>query len=162
MKRFQNLTFLLLLLFSCTGMAEDSRVQQPEGFQQIEFVSAAKSVTPGETFQVGLIFTLAPEYHTYWRGPGVVGVAPIFEWDLPEGFQVGKTYSAVPTPPPIDLKIAFVVVFSYFSMAYSAQFEPNTAGPGHPHSRASALSVVVSHEIQATCPEQSQHYWLIF
>ncbi len=82
-------------------MAEDSRVLHPEGFQQIELVSAADSVTPGETFQVGLIFTLAPEYHTYWRGPGVVGVAPIFEWDLPEGFKVGKTYW--PAPEVVDM-----------------------------------------------------------
>ncbi|MDF1741088.1 MAG: protein-disulfide reductase DsbD family protein [Verrucomicrobiales bacterium] len=101
MKRIQNLVLFLTVLAFCKGTAEDSAVLKPEGFKRIELVSAVKSVTPGKAFRVGLLFTLAPEYHTYWRGPGVVGVAPSFEWDLPEGFEVGKTYW--PAPEVVDM-----------------------------------------------------------
>ncbi|MEC5127773.1 protein-disulfide reductase DsbD domain-containing protein [Verrucomicrobiales bacterium BCK34] len=101
MKLIQSPVLFLTLLFFCKGMAEDSAILKPEGFKSIELVSAVKSVTPGKTFQVGLLFTLAPEYHTYWRGPGVVGVAPSFEWDLPEGFEIGKTYW--PAPEIVDM-----------------------------------------------------------
>lgn len=82
-------------------MAQDTRVLQPDGFEQIELVSEAGAVTPGKTLQVGLLFTLSPEHHTYWRGPGVVGVAPTFKWDLPAGFQVGRAYW--PAPEVVDM-----------------------------------------------------------
>lgn len=101
MKLSQKRLFLISVLCTCAGTAEDTRTLQPDGFQQIELVSAVKAVAPGEPFHVGLIFTLSPDYHTYWRGPGVVGVAPSFEWDLPEGFRAGSPYW--PAPEVVDM-----------------------------------------------------------
>ncbi len=101
MKCFRILLLLLSLSFVNTGKAEDNPAQQPEGLQKIELVSPAEAITPDQSFYVGLLFTLSPEYHTYWRGPGVVGVAPSFEWNLPQGFHASTPYW--PAPEVVDM-----------------------------------------------------------
>lgn len=100
-KRFRNIALTLLLHFSWLGMAEDTRVAIPEGFDRIELLSETTTITPGVPFRLGMYFQLLPDYHTYWRGPGIVGVAPSFEWNLPEGFQLGRTFW--PAPEVVDM-----------------------------------------------------------
>ncbi len=55
----------------------------------VELVSEYTSAAPGETVALGLVITHLPTFHTYWRQPGIVGLAPMLEWTLPEGCAAG-------------------------------------------------------------------------
>jgi len=79
--------FLLIggLLLSAAGAAP----LQKEGVS-VELVSERAGVRPGEELCVGLVFKHAPGFHTYWRQPGIVGLAPSLKWDLPPGLKAGE------------------------------------------------------------------------
>jgi len=52
-------------------------------------VADVKSVQPGKTFTAGLVLTMSPRWHTYWKNPGESGLATTITWTLPEGWTVG-------------------------------------------------------------------------
>lgn len=56
----------------------------------VELVSEHDAVVPGTTLWLGLSISHLPTFHTYWRQPGLVGLAPMLEWILPEGFTAGE------------------------------------------------------------------------
>ena len=41
------------------------------------------AVQPGQAITVGLFIQHVPEYHTYWKAPGIVGVPTTINWKLP-------------------------------------------------------------------------------
>lgn len=50
-----------------------------------------KAIEPGLPFRVGVLFTMEPEWHIYWRSPGgEVGLPTTINWTLPEGFKAGE------------------------------------------------------------------------
>ena len=74
---------------------------QGPGIQSMKLVSDINAIVPGETFTIGLLIVPEPEHHTYWKGPGIVGVATSIEWDLPEGFEAGPILW--PAPEKVDM-----------------------------------------------------------
>lgn len=68
----------------------------------IELVSETQSIKPGETFTVALRLRHAPEHHSYWRFPGVVGVPTSMEWDVPAGFEAAAIQW--PVPEVVDMR----------------------------------------------------------
>jgi len=56
---------------------------------KVELVSEVTSIQPGKPFTVGLHLEHKKDYHTYWKFPGIVGVATGVEWKLPEGWKAG-------------------------------------------------------------------------
>ncbi len=50
-------------------------------------ISEAQSITPGQTFWVGLELTIRDGWHTYWRNPGDSGRATQLNWVLPDNFS---------------------------------------------------------------------------
>lgn len=48
------------------------------------------TVTPGQTFHVGLRLEITDGWHTYWRNPGDSGEPTRIEWILPDGFEAGE------------------------------------------------------------------------
>ena len=56
---------------------------------EAELVSDAQVIAPGRTFQVGVLFRMAPGWHIYWKNPGDAGLATDIEFRLPKGFAVG-------------------------------------------------------------------------
>lgn len=76
---------------------------------EMQLISEVKRVRAGQPFTVGLWIRHAPGWHTYWRNPGVVGVATSFEWDLPEGFAAGP----VQWPAPQRTKMATLTAYGY-------------------------------------------------
>lgn len=96
------------------GMARDLPALESEalsrpGIQRVQLVTDIAAIEPGKPFTVGLRLDPLPEHHTYWRGPGIVGVATRLDWSLPEGFQVGKTT----WPPPQFVLMAGIVAHGY-------------------------------------------------
>lgn len=55
-----------------------------------ELISEAAAVAPGQTVVVGLHLQHPAGTHTYWKYPGIVGLATRIEWSLPEGVKAGE------------------------------------------------------------------------
>lgn len=68
----------------------------------VKLVSEAKAIAPGETFMVGLHLQPPQGFHTYWKHPGIVGLATSVEWSLPPGFTAGE----IRWPAPETVKMA--------------------------------------------------------
>jgi DsbC/DsbD-like thiol-disulfide interchange protein len=68
----------------------------------VELVSEVEAVKAGETFTLGLHLKPPAGFHTYWKHPGIVGVATSVEWSLPAGFSAGE----IQWPAPQTVKMA--------------------------------------------------------
>ena len=55
----------------------------------IRLISATQSITQGSEFWLGFHLRHPAGAHTYWKHPGIVGLATQVEWDLPAGFSAG-------------------------------------------------------------------------
>jgi thiol:disulfide interchange protein DsbD len=67
------------------------------------------SVKPGETFRLGLHLTQDPQWHTYWKAPGDIGLPTDITWKLPDG----ATATAYQYPVPQRFELAEIVSFGY-------------------------------------------------
>jgi len=104
--------FPLLAGLLCVGPAAhaiEGEAKQKPGLQKIQLVTDIGAITPGEPFTVGLVIDPLPGHHTYWRGPGIVGVATNFNWTLPAGFSAGE----VAWPPPQKVLMAGITAYGY-------------------------------------------------
>lgn len=93
--------FLVLPHPGSPGAASESEARTAPGIQSAKLLTPARSVVPGSRLTVGLLLSPLPEFHTYWRGPGIVGVATSIEWTLPKGFEAGEILW--PAPEKTDM-----------------------------------------------------------
>ena len=56
----------------------------------VRLVPSVDAVAPGLSFDVAIAYTIADEWHTYWKNPGDSGAPPEVSWTLPDGFTVGE------------------------------------------------------------------------
>jgi DsbC/DsbD-like thiol-disulfide interchange protein len=75
--------FVLMIL----AMAVRAEEKNP---LQVEMISEVSQIRAGQTFFVGFHLRHPPGYHSYWKHPGVVGVATKISWQLPDGFRAGE------------------------------------------------------------------------
>lgn len=75
----------------------------------LELVSEHTAIVPGQPLTLGLILRHEPAFHTYWRQPGIVGLAPELRWTLPEGFSAGE----ILWPEPERTHMAIYEVWGY-------------------------------------------------
>jgi len=78
----------------------------------IELVSEQRSIGAGAAFCLGLHLRHPAGFHTYWKHPGIVGLATQVEWDLPAGFVAGE----IQWPAPEVVKMA-----SYDAQGYQGE-----------------------------------------
>lgn len=64
--------------------------KKPSMGVDVSLISENVAVVPGRPFNVGLKIHHHENYHTYWKSPGIAGVATEIAWELPEGFSAGK------------------------------------------------------------------------
>ena len=57
---------------------------------EVELVTAARAVVPGETTWVAVRLKPNRGWHTYWRHAGDVGSSPSIVWELPSGWEAGS------------------------------------------------------------------------
>ncbi len=69
------------------AIADEPKLPEPQ--VSLEFVSGVDAMVPGSTTTVALRLIHEPGWHTYWKNPGTVGLAPSIEWTLPEGYAAG-------------------------------------------------------------------------
>lgn len=56
---------------------------------EAELLADAAAIQPGRTFQLGVLFRIAPGWHVYWKNPGDAGLATAVEFHLPKGLRAG-------------------------------------------------------------------------
>ncbi len=76
---------------------------------QVALISDAAAIAPGAHFTVGLVQTIEPGWHTYWRNPGDSGDATKIAWHLPTGFSAGD----IQWPAPERMPVAFLMNYGY-------------------------------------------------
>jgi DsbC/DsbD-like thiol-disulfide interchange protein len=79
------------------------------GVRNVQLVTDVPAIVPGRPFTVGLRLAPMPGHHTYWRGPGIVGVATRIDWNLPAGFSAGP----ILWPPPSRVLMAGIVAHGF-------------------------------------------------
>ena len=82
------LSICLFLFINVTCAQEDPEIIGPG--LEIGLISESTGVTPGRPLTLGLHIHHLPGFHTYWKSPGIVGMATSIEWSLPEGFTASK------------------------------------------------------------------------
>ena len=94
----KTLSIVLTLLFysAALGFSAETESGDYPGLTELRLVTDATSVQPGEPITVGLWIRHAEDFHTYWKNPGIVGIATMFDWKLPEGW----TASEITWPTP--------------------------------------------------------------
>lgn len=68
----------------------------------IRLISETRSIRAGGGFFLGLHLRHPEGAHSYWKHPGIVGLATQIEWDLPKGFVAGP----IQWPAPEIVKMA--------------------------------------------------------
>lgn len=88
--------FLIVLLFTLvTAYPQAEDAVKMKGVK-INLLSEADAISPGANFTIAIHLQHYDGFHTYWKNPGLVGVATQIVWTLPEGFQAGETKWQVP------------------------------------------------------------------
>lgn len=72
--------------FASTGFANTGPEVATDNVKA-RLISETQSITPGQTFWVGLELTIRDGWHTYWRNPGDSGRATQINWTLPANFH---------------------------------------------------------------------------
>ncbi|MDF1754570.1 MAG: protein-disulfide reductase DsbD family protein [Verrucomicrobiales bacterium] len=103
------LSSILSVLLSGWIVAAESVVAQKPGIRTLQLVSDQNSVQPGGSLTISLFIQHEPEYHTYWKAPGIVGVPTSISWKLPSGFKA----SDLEWPVPQLTKMAQYTAYGY-------------------------------------------------
>ncbi|MEO5915034.1 MAG: protein-disulfide reductase DsbD domain-containing protein [Luteolibacter sp.] len=88
------------------------RAEEADKPLEIKLISEVRSVSPGKEFHLGLHLKHPPGSHTYWKNPGIVGLATKIQWSLPPGFKAGE----IQWPAPRIVKMA-----SYEAQGYEGE-----------------------------------------
>jgi DsbC/DsbD-like thiol-disulfide interchange protein len=75
----------------------------------VELISEAPAVEPGQTAWLGLVLRHDPHWHSYWINPGDSGLPTRLKWTLPDGFSVDE----VSWPAPSRFEIGGLFNFGY-------------------------------------------------
>ncbi|MES2477381.1 MAG: protein-disulfide reductase DsbD domain-containing protein [Verrucomicrobiota bacterium] len=78
----------------------------------VRLISETKNIQAGQPFFLGLHLVHPSGSHSYWKHPGIVGIATRVEWDLPPGFRAGE----IQWPAPQVVKMA-----SYDAQGYEGE-----------------------------------------
>lgn len=119
MKLNSNIKILMIwgLLFFCQLGVCSAQESVYIANTQVQLISDAQQLQPGQTFLVGIHFLLDEDWHIYWKNPGDSGLAPMIEWRLPEGWEVEEIIWPYPHQINIDPLVSYgyeheVVLFS--------------------------------------------------
>ncbi|MDI7775326.1 protein-disulfide reductase DsbD domain-containing protein [Asticcacaulis sp. EMRT-3] len=100
------LTFFALLLVSALpAQAADGQ----SAHIKARLIAASATVPQDGEVTIGLDYTAARGWHTYWINPGDTGLAPTFHWNLPDGVTV----DAIQWPTPEKLPAFGLMSYGY-------------------------------------------------
>lgn len=80
------------------GVSRSAAAQMDDEAPQAtaELVADVAAVKPGQTFRLGVLYRIIPNWHIYWLNPGDSGMPTTIDFDLPDGFTISDLHW--PTP----------------------------------------------------------------
>ena len=90
------LAFATLLAVSLPGFSKAQSEPVRDGAVEARLISSHSTITPGQTFTIGLEFKIDETWHTYWINPGETGKPTTLDLTLPEGFSASELQFPVP------------------------------------------------------------------
>lgn len=109
----------LVLLSPAPGLADVSVPAEAYGEGAVEggdprvearLIVDVAQVAPGESFRAGVLFSIDPSWHIYWRNPGDAGMATVVAWRSPQA-RFGELLW--PAPEPYSQADGFIVTVGY-------------------------------------------------
>lgn len=88
----RRLSILLPVVLFCTA----AHAQKAADLVQAQLIADTTHIEPGKTFRAAVRFTIAPDWHIYWKHPGETGLPTTVKLDLPEGFTTAPVLYPVP------------------------------------------------------------------
>lgn len=104
-----GLTLVALFCATHSSYCIESEPVAKEGVKALQLGAGHDSIQPGQPIEIGLLIEHLPEYHTYWKAPGIVGLPTSIKWTLPEGFSA----SDLEWPVPEVTKMAQYTCYGY-------------------------------------------------
>ena len=80
---YRTLTHTLVLSCLAPGLQAANEPQPVK----LRLICEHDGIVPGQPFNLGLNIRHDKGWHTYWKNPGDVGMAPSIQWKLPKGFS---------------------------------------------------------------------------
>jgi thiol:disulfide interchange protein DsbD len=91
---------VIILFFSLLLAATPARAAHTRA----RLMVSATTARPGDTVLAGVQLKMEPGWHTYWKNPGVAGLATEIKWQLPPGVSAGAIQWPLPQKlPPVDM-----------------------------------------------------------
>ncbi|NRB74746.1 MAG: thioredoxin family protein [Verrucomicrobiales bacterium] len=90
------LAFATLLAVSLPGFSKAQSEPVRDGAVEARLISSHSTITPGQTFTIGLKLKIDETWHTYWINPGETGKPTTLDLTLPEGFSASELQFPVP------------------------------------------------------------------
>src|SRR5579863_7241781 len=89
----------LVVALLMAGMAIRGRAQVVDGRQLVkaQLVADTQHIEPGQNFRLGVLYTMVPKWHIYWKYAGDAGIPTQIDWQLPPGFQAGPLQWPLPS-----------------------------------------------------------------
>jgi thiol:disulfide interchange protein len=95
--RSSSLSLAIALLTA--GVVFPARAQVVNGRQLVkaQLVADTQNIEPGQKFRLGVLYTIVPDWHIYWKYAGDAGIPTQIDWQLPPGFQAGPLQWPLPS-----------------------------------------------------------------
>ena len=62
----------------------------------VRLLADVRSIQPGSRFTAGVLMTMDPGWHTYWKNAGEAGLPTTIRWTLPHGITAGEIQWPIP------------------------------------------------------------------
>jgi thiol:disulfide interchange protein/DsbC/DsbD-like thiol-disulfide interchange protein len=92
-----SLGLAIALLMSGTVILGRAQVVDGRQLVKAQLVADTQYIEPGQKFRLGVLYTMVPKWHIYWKYAGDAGIPTQIDWQLPPGFQAGPLQWPLPT-----------------------------------------------------------------
>jgi thiol:disulfide interchange protein/DsbC/DsbD-like thiol-disulfide interchange protein len=101
--------FGLALALVSAGAVAPGQAQVVDGHQLVkaQLIADTQHIEPGHKFRLGVLYTIYPNWHIYWKYAGDAGIPTQIDWQLPPGFRAGPLQWPLPDreKEPGDLEV---------------------------------------------------------
>ena len=101
--------FVLFASFPLSSFAEQTSNQEPDKYVKVNIIADKTKVKGGDTVRIGIVKTIYPKWHTYWKNPGDSGTPAKVKWELPPEFSV----SDLEWPTPLKIPYGPLTNYGY-------------------------------------------------
>jgi thiol:disulfide interchange protein DsbD len=92
-----SLGLAIALLMAGTVIPGRGQVVDGRQLVKAQLVADTQHIEPGQKFRLGVLYTIVPKWHIYWKYAGDAGIPTQIDWQLPPGFQAGPLQWPLPT-----------------------------------------------------------------